>query len=436
MRAKIILEENELPENFININYYLKKFLGKLPDPPLNPETHKPVGAADLEAIFAKELIKQEATLKEVVGIPEEVRKKMSGYRPTPLFRAGSLEKILDTPAHIYYKYEGASPVGSHKMNTALVQAYYNRKQGIKTLITETGAGQWGSALSLACFYFGLKCLVFMVRISYDQKPYRKTVMNIYGAEVRPSPSATTEYGKLLLKDNKNHAGSLGIAISEALESVVKGREARYSLGSVLNHVLLHQTVIGQEAKKQMEKTGEYPDIIIGCCGGGSNFAGIAFPFLADGLKGERENTKFIAVEPESCPSLTHGAYRYDFGDSAQMTPLLKMKTLGSDFIPSPIHAGGLRYHGVAPQVAFLHEEGLIDSKTYGQPEVFKAAIIFARSEGIIPAPESAHAIKAAIDEAIRARDEGRKKVILFNLSGHGLLDLGGYEGYLAGHLK
>src|SRR3990167_9284640 len=328
--TKITLSESEIPEYYLNIAYYLKKYLGRLPDPPLHPGTKQPVGPQDLAPLFPMELIKQEVSLAEKIPIPEEVRELYKLYRPTPLIRARRLEKFLDTPAHIYYKYEGANPTGAHKLNTAIAQAYYNHKEGVKTLATETGAGQWGSALALAANFFGLKLVVFMVRVSFDQKPFRKTVMEMYGAEVFASPSNKTEFGKKILKTKPDHPGSLGIAISEALETVVKNKGYKYSLGTVLNHVLLHQTVVGLEAKKQMEKTGEYPDIIIGCCGGDSNFAGIAFPFLADGLKGERENTKFIAVEPESCPSLTHGAYRYDFGDSAQMTPLLKMKTLGS----------------------------------------------------------------------------------------------------------
>ena len=428
--TQFTLRESEIPEYYLNISYYLKKYLGKLPDPPLNPATKMPIGPQDLTAIFPMELIKQEVSLEEKVAIPEEVRELYKLYRPTPLIRAHRLEKFLDTPAHIYYKYEGVSPTGSHKLNTTLVQAYYNKKEGVKTLIAETGAGQFGSALSLACNLFGLKCQIFMVRISYDQKPYRKTVMQMYGADVTASPSIKTEFGKKILASNPNHTGSLGIAISEALETVVKTEGAKYSLGSVLNHVLLHQTVIGLEAKKQMEKAGEYPDVIIGCVGGGSNFAGIAFPFMADKLK-DKTNTRFVGVEPVSCPSLTKGKYQYDFGDTAQMTPLLKMKTLGSDFIPSPIHAGGLRYHGMAPQISFLHEEKLMEAIAYEQGPVFQAGVDFARSEGIIPAPESAHAIKATMDEAIIAKKEGKKKVILFNLSGHGLLDLNGYDKFL-----
>lgn len=432
--TKFTLTDSEIPENYLNISYYLKKYLGKLPDPPLNPVTKQPVGPQNLAGSFPMELIKQEVSLEEKIKIPDEVRELYKLYRPTPLIRAKRLEKLLNTPAHIYYKYEGVSPTGAHKLNTTLPQAYYNKKEGVKTLIAETGAGQFGSALSLACNFFGLKCQIYMVRISFNQKPYRKTVMQMYGADVNASPSKLTDFGRKILKVNPDHPGSLGIAISEALESVVKTKGAKYSLGSVLNHVLLHQTIVGLEAKNQMEKTGEYPDVVIGCVGGGSNFAGIAFPFLAENLKGKR-STRFIGVEPASCPSLTKGKYEYDFGDTAQMTPLLKMHTLGSDFVPSPIHAGGLRYHGMAPLISFLYNEKLIEAKSYDQKEIFQAGIEFVKAEGIIPAPESCHAIKSAIDEAIRAKHEGKKKVILFNLSGHGLLDLNGYEKFLQNKL-
>jgi tryptophan synthase beta chain len=428
--TQFTLSESEIPEYYLNIAYYLKKYLGKLPDPPLHPGTKQPVGPQDLAPLFPMELIKQEVSFEERIKIPDEVRELYKLYRPTPLIRAHRLEKFLDTPAHIYYKYEGASPTGAHKLNTAIAQAYYNHKEGVKTLATETGAGQWGSALSLAANFFGMKLIVFMVRVSFDQKPYRKTVMEMYGAEVLASPSDKTEFGKKILKEKPDHPGSLGIAISEALETVVKNKGYKYSLGSVLNHVLLHQTVVGLEAKRQMEKAREYPDIIIGCVGGGSNFAGLAFPFMVDKLRGRRK-TRYIGVEPASCPSLTKGEYRYDFGDTAQMTPLLKMKTLGSDFVPPPIHAGGLRYHGMAPLISFLHEEKLMEAVAYEQNEVFQAGVNFAKCEGIIPAPESSHAIKAVIDEAIKAKKEGKKKVILFNLSGHGLLDLNGYDKFL-----
>ncbi len=436
MDTKITLSEKEIPTDFLNLNYYLLKFLGKLPDPPLDPKTKKPVGPENLARIFSGNLIRQEVSLDKKIEIPEEVRKLYALYRPTPLFRAKRLEKFLDTPAHIYYKYEGASPVGSHKFNTALAQAYYNKIEGVNALITETGAGQWGSALSLACNFFGLKCRVFMVRISYDQKPYRRIVMQIFGADVHASPSRLTEFGKKILDLDPKHPGSLGIAISEALEEVIKSRgSAKYSLGSVLNHVLLHQTVIGQEIKKQMEKAGEKPDIIIGVCGGGSNFAGTAFPFIADSLK-NNDGMRFIGVEPKSCPSLTKGAYRYDFGDTAGMTPLLKMKTLGSGFVPSAIHAGGLRYHGMAPLVSFLYEQRLMEARAYDQLEIFQAGVDFSRCEGIIPAPESSHAIKAVFDEALICKQEGTRKTIVFNLSGHGLLDLKGFDDYLHHKLK
>lgn len=429
--TKITLSDSEIPRHYLNIAYYLKKYLGKLPDPPLNPATKKPAGPHDLAPIFPMELIKQEVSLEKKIAIPEEVRELYKLYRPTPLIRAKRLEKFLNTPAHIYYKYEGASPTGAHKLNTAIAQAYYNKKEGIKTLATETGAGQWGSALALATNFFGMKTIVFMVRVSFDQKPFRKTVMETYGAKVFASPSMETEFGKKILKENPDHPGSLGIAISEALETVIKNKGYKYALGSVLNHVLLHQTIIGLEAKKQMEKAGEYPDIVIGCVGGGSNFAGIAFPFMVDKLSGKKAKTRYIGVEPTSCPSLTKGEYRYDFGDTAKMTPLLKMKTLGCEYIPSPIHAGGLRYHGMAPQISFLYEQKLIEAVAYDQNPVFQAGVDFAKCEGIIPAPESSHAIKAAIDEAIIAKKEGKKKVILFNLSGHGLLDLNGYDKFL-----
>jgi len=425
-----MLEEKDIPTHFLNINYFLKKYLRKLPDPVLNPATMKPIKAEDLAVLFPMELIKQEVSLEKEIEIPEELRELYKLYRPSPLFRAKRLEKFLQTPAHIYYKYEGNNPSGSHKLNTALAQAYYNKKEGIKTLLTETGAGQWGSALSLACNYFNLNCEIFMVRVSFGQKPYRKILMEMFGGKVHASPSMDTEFGRKILKESPDSPGSLGIAISEELEVVLKSKDARYALGSVLNHVLLHQTIVGLEAKKQMEKAGEFPDIMIGCCGGGSNFAGLIFPFLADQLAGGKK-IRYIGVEPESCPSLTKGEYRYDFGDMSKKTPLLKMKTMGSDFMPSPIHAGGLRYHGIAPLLAFLQEEKLIEARAYGQLEIFKAALDFAKTEGIIPAPESAHAIKAAIYEAIKCKKEGVKRIIVFNLSGHGLLDLKGYDDYL-----
>lgn len=433
---KILLNENEIPTHFININYYLKKYLGKLPDPPLHPATKQVIKPEDLAALFPKALIKQEMSMEKQIEIPDEVREIYQLYRPTPLIRAKRLEKYLSTQAHIYFKNEGATLSGSHKINTALVQAYYNKKEGIKALTTETGAGQWGSALSMACSFFGLKCLVFMVRISYDQKPYRKFIMQIFGAKVYPSPSTETVFGRQFLAKNPNSPGSLGIAISEALEIAGLNKDTNYSLGSVLNHVLLHQTIVGQETRKQMEKGGEYPDILIGCVGGGSNFGGFAIPFLIDKISGKKPKLKAIGVESISCPKMTEGEYRYDFGDTAKKTPLLKMETLGSDFIPPPIHAGGLRYHANAPILSFLNQNKITEARAYGQKEVFEAAMVFAKTEGIIPAPESSHAIKAVIDEAIKCRKENKKKVILFNLSGHGLLDLQGYDDYLRGIFK
>jgi tryptophan synthase beta chain len=434
--TKILLNENEIPTHFLNINYYLKKYLGKLPDPPLHPATKEVISPNDLAGIFPKALIAQEMSLERQIAIPEEVREIYKLYRPTPLVRAKRLEQYLKTPAHIYFKNEGATLSGSHKINTALVQAYYNKKEGIKTLTTETGAGQWGSALSMACQFFGLKCLVFMVRVSYDQKPYRKFIMQIFGAKVLASPSTQTIFGRQVLAKNPNTPGSLGIAISEALEVASQSSDTNYSLGSVLNHVLLHQTIVGQEAKKQMEKAGEYPDILIGCVGGGSNFGGFATPFLIDKISGKKSKLKAIGVESSSCPKMTKGKYGYDFGDTAKKTPLLKMESLGSDFIPPPIHAGGLRYHGNAPILSFLNQEKITEARACSQGEVFKAALIFSQTEGIILAPESSHALKVVIDEAIKCREENKKKVILFNLSGHGLLDLKGYDDFLQGKLK
>lgn len=436
MQSKISLDKNEIPTHFVNINFYLKKYLGKLPDPPLHPGTMKPLEAKDLEPIFAKELIKQEMSLEEKIEIPDEVREIYKLYRPTPLMRARRLEKFLDTPANIYFKNEGATLSGSHKINTALVQAYYNKKEDVKNLTTETGAGQWGSALSVACNFFRLKCTVFMVRVSYDQKPYRKFLMQIFGAKVFASPSKETAFGKNVLAKHPDSSGSLGIAISEALEIAGKNKDTKYSLGSVLNHVLLHQTIIGQEAKKQMEIAGEYPDVVIGCVGGGSNFSGLAIPFLIDKISGVKPNLKAIGTESAACPKMTKGKYAYDFGDTAKKTPLLKMQTLGSDFVPPPVHAGGLRYHGNAPILSFLNEEKITEAHAYNQIDTFKAAVFFAKCEGIVPAPESSHAICAAIEEAKKAKEQGVKKVILFNLSGHGLLDLQGYDDFLRGKLK
>lgn len=430
------LQKSKIPTNYLNLPYYLNKYLGELPEPALDPKTRKPIGPEALSRLFPMELIRQEVSLEQYIPIPETIRDFYAMYRPSPLIRARRLEKALDTPAQIYFKYEGVSPVGSHKLNTAIAQAYYNKQEGVRLLTTETGAGQWGSALALACHYFGLECKVFMVKSSFAQKPYRKTVMRLYGAQVAASPSRETHAGKSFLAKDPDTTGSLGMAISEAIEVAATTDGAHYALGSVLNHVMLHQTVIGQEAMEQLTDAGVYPDIIIGCCGGGSNLAGISFPFLADKLSGKKKLLRVVAVEPTACPSLTKGTYRYDAGDSAGMTPLLKMYTVGSDFVPSPIHAGGLRYHGDSPLVSFLYYKKLIEAVAYGQKEVFDAAALFARSEGIIPAPESAHAIKQVIVEAKRAKDEGKKKVILFNLSGHGLLDLGAYEEYLEGRMK
>ncbi len=428
----INLEQKDSPTHYYNIVPDLPKPLS----PPLHPATKKPIGPDDLTAIFPMELIKQEVSAESQIEIPEEVQKAYQLYRPSPLIRAKKLEKELDTPAKIYYKYEGVSPTGSHKPNTAIAQAYYNRKEGIKKLTTETGAGQWGSALSFACNLFGLECSVYMVKASYDQKPYRRIMMNIFGADCVASPSDRTESGRKMLAKDPNTPGSLGMAISEAVEEAAKNEKTNYSLGSVLNHVLLHQTIIGLEAKKQLERAGDYPDIIIGCHGGGSNFAGISFPFLQDKLKNGKKNLRAIAVEPKSCPSLTEGRYDYDFGDTVGLTPLLLMFTLGHDFVPPPIHAGGLRYHGAAPIVSLLHKEKVIEAIAYDQLPVFEAAMRFAKNQGIIPAPESAHAIKAVFDEAEKCKQSGEKKTILFNLSGHGHFDMTAYQDFMAGKLN
>ncbi len=428
----IFLNQKEIPTHYYNI-------LPDLPtplDPPLHPATQKPISPEDLAPLFPMELIKQEMSQETFIEIPEPVREAYSLYRPSPLIRAENLEKFLKTPAKIYFKYEGASPVGSHKLNTALPQAFYNKQEGIKRLATETGAGQWGTALSFACNYFGLECDVYMVRVSFDQKPQRKTMMGIYGGNCVASPSMKTEVGRKILQDDPSNCGSLGIAISEAVEDAAKNADTHYALGSVLNHVMLHQTIIGQEAKKQMEIAGDYPDIVIGCHGGGSNFAGLAFPFLRDKMKGDKKDLRAIAVEPKSCATLTEGEYRYDSGDTAGLTPMMKMYTLGHDFMPAPIHAGGLRYHGASPIISKLLNEKIIEARAYEQKEVFEAAVLFAKHQGIVPAPESSHAIKAAIDEAEKCRQTGEGKVILFNLSGHGDFDMGSYEKFLAGSLE
>jgi tryptophan synthase beta chain len=426
--VKFLLHERDIPTHWINL---LPELPGA-PLPPLNPGTLEPAGPADLTPIFPMGLIEQEVSPAPEIEIPEQVRDAYKLWRPTPLFRAHRLERDLDTPAHIYYKYEGVSPAGSHKPNTAVVQAYENAQAGIRALATETGAGQWGSALAFACSLFGLECEVFMVGSSYDQKPYRRSMMETWGATVHRSPSTLTQAGR---DQQANPTGSLGIAISEAVEVAAQRDDTNYSLGSVLNHVLLHQTVIGQEAMAQMEMAGEAPDVVIGCVGGGSNFAGLAFPLLRNLLRGQG-GARFVAAEPAACPTLTRGAYRYDFGDTAGLTPLMAMYTLGHDFVPPPMHAGGLRYHGDAPMVCGLVRAGLIEPRAFRQNETFEAAVRFARCEGIIPGPEPAHAIRATIQEAEAAREAGEARVILFGLSGHGHFDLSAYDAYLAGRLE
>jgi tryptophan synthase beta chain len=424
------LTQNDIPREWYNV----AADLDEPPPPPLHPATQQPCKPEDLAPVFPMGLLAQEMSGDRWVKIPEEVLDILSLYRPTPLFRATKLEAALGTPAKIFYKYEGASPAGSHKLNTAIAQAYYNKIEGTKRIATETGAGQWGSALSMACKFMGIGCTVYMVKCSYFQKPYRKSLMHVYGAEVFASPSDQTEFGRKMLAQDPDCPGSLGIAISEALEDTVKHDDVKYSLGSVLNHVVLHQTVIGQEAKKQMQMAGEYPDVVIGCVGGGSNFGGIAMPFMADKIAGK--NVRAVAVEPKACPTLTTGAYKYDFGDTGQMTPLLKMHTLGADFVPPAIHAGGLRYHGMAPLVSLLVDKGLAEAVAVDQIDIFGAATLFTQTEGILPAPESAHAILQAINEAKQAKEEGKERVILFNLSGHGFLDLGAYDAYFEEKLK
>ena len=428
---KYLLGEEALPKQWYNI-------AADMPvpaTPVLNPHTKEPVTPEFLNVLFPMSLIEQEMSTERYIDIPEEVREIYKLWRPTPLLRARRLEKMLDTPAHIYYKDEGASITGSHKGNTAVAQAYYNKLDGTHALTTETGAGQWGAALAIACKFFDMNLEVFMVRASYEQKPYRKIIMQSYDAEVFASPSDQTEYGRAYLKEHPNSPGSLGIAISEAVEVAVKsGGQKKYGLGSVLNHVLLHQSVIGMECLKQMEMADEYPDVVIGCVGGGSNFAGIAFPFVQKNLT-EGRGTRLVAVEPKATPSLTKGPYAFDYADSAQMAPILKMFTLGHDFMPASIHAGGLRYHGMAPQICMLYDAGYLEAVAVAQPETFSAAIQFAQTEGIIPAPESAHAIRVAIDEALDAKQKGEKRVILFNLSGHGLLDLAAYDNYNQGKI-
>jgi tryptophan synthase beta chain len=428
--TKFLLDEKALPESWYNIVPDLPFELA----PPLNPATQEPVGPEAFEEIFPAGIIHQEVTVEPYVAIPEEVREIYALWRPTPLFRARRLEKALDTPAHIYYKYEGGSPAGSHKPNTAVPQAFYNKQEGVRRLTTETGAGQWGSSLAFACRQMDLECTVYMVRVSYGQKPYRRIMMETYGAAVHPSPTDLTQAGRNILEEDPDSPGSLGIAISEAVEDAATHAEAKYSLGSVLNHVLLHQTVIGQEALEQMELAGEYPDVVVGCVGGGSNFGGIAFPFIRENLSGGRD-TKILAVEPASCPTLTKGRYVYDFGDTAGTTPMMKMYTLGHTFVPSGIHAGGLRYHGDSPIVSALVHEGLVEARAYAQNPTFEAGVLFARTEGIVPAPEVTHAIKATVDLALETKEAGEERVILFNLCGHGHFDLSAYKQYLTGEL-
>lgn len=427
--TKIILPEDRLPQSWYNVQADMPTPLS----PALHPGTKQPLGPEDLAPLFPMGLIAQEVSTERYIEIPDEVRELYKLWRPSPLYRAHGLEKALDTPCRIYYKYEGVSPVGSHKLNSALPQVYYNKAEGITRLTTETGAGQWGTALALACKLFGLECMVYMVRVSYEQKPYRRMIMNVYGANCVPSPSDLTESGRSELAKHPDTPGTLAIAISEAVEDAMQRADTHYSLGSVLNHVCVHQSIIGQEVKLQMEMVDDYPDIVIGCCGGGSNFAGIAFPFIPDKLAGKK--VRLLGVEPAACPTLTRGVFAYDFGDVAGFTPMLKMCTLGHDFTPAGIHAGGLRYHGESPLVSQLYQDGLIEATSVMQTGVFEAAMLFSQSEGIVPAPESAHAIRTAIDEALKAKEEGVAKAIVFNLSGHGQLDLSAYDNYLSGQM-
>jgi tryptophan synthase beta chain len=432
MSKKVLLAEADLPDRWYNI-------LPDLPEPPspyLHPVTLQPMGPADLAPIFPEAIIAQEVSQERWIEIPDQVRDIYRIWRPSPLYRADRLEKALDTPAHIYFKYEGGSPAGSHKPNTAIAQAYYNAQEGVKRLTTETGAGQWGSALALAGSFFGLEVTVYMVRVSYEQKPYRRALMEAWGSTVYPSPSDRTNSGRSILDRDPDSPGSLGIAISEAVEDAATSDDSKYSLGSVVNHVLLHQTVIGLEAKRQMELAGEYPDVVVGCVGGGSNYAGLAYPFMADRLSGDRPATRFIAAEPAACPTLTRGTYAYDFGDTAGIGPVVMMHTLGHDFVPDPIHAGGLRYHGDAPSLCLLVKHGLVEPRAYAQNECFAEAIRFARCEGFLPAPEPSHALRAVAQEAAAAREAGTPRVILFGLCGHGHFDMSAYDAYLAGQLE
>ncbi len=425
-KTKILLDENDIPKKWYNIQADLKTPL----DPPLNPKTKKPIGPDDLKAIFPIGLIKQEVSRERYISIPDEIREIYRIWRPTPLYRARRLEKALKTPAKIYYKWEGVSPPGSHKPNSAVAQAYYNMKEGINRVVTETGAGQWGSALAFSARIFNLKCRVYMVKCSYEQKPYRKILMNLWGAEVFSSPTKLTNVGREVLKKDPNTSGSLGISISEAVEDAATHQDTNYALGSVLNHVVLHQSIIGLELKKQFELIDKYPDIICGCVGGGSNFSGTCFPFIRDKIIGKKPDLKVVSVEPLACPTLTKGEYRYDFGDSVGLTPLLKMHTLGHTFVPAAIHAGGLRYHGDSPLLCKLTKEGYMEAVAYYQNEIFEAALLFAQTEGFVVAPEAAHAVKAVIDFARMCKRNNEKKIIVFGNSGHGHFDLGAYDAY------
>jgi tryptophan synthase beta chain len=427
---KYLLPETEIPKTWYN----LMADLPSPPPPPLHPGTKQPIGPDDLAPLFPQSLIMQEVATEREIEIPEPVRQIYRQWRPAPLYRARNLEKVLDTPARIYYKYEGVSPAGSHKPNTAVAQAFFNHDAGIRKITTETGAGQWGSSLAFAGSLFGMEIQVFMVKVSYQQKPYRRALMETYGASCVASPSSETNVGREILARTPDNSGSLGIAISEAVEIAATNDDTKYALGSVLNHVLMHQTVVGKESMKQMEMADDYPDIIVGCTGGGSNFAGIVFPFLGEQLRGGTK-VDILAIEPAACPSLTKGKYAYDFGDTGHLTPLVKMHTLGSTFIPPSVHAGGLRYHGMAPMVSHIKDLGLIDARAYQQVEVFEAGVQFARAEGIVPAPEANHAVKGAIDEALKCKQEGRSRAILFNLCGHGHFDMQAYSDFFAGKL-
>jgi len=429
-QTKIVLSEKEIPQAWYNIQPDLPEPLA----PPLHPKTFKPLTPEDMAPIFPMELLKQEMSQERWIDIPDEVLDVYKLWRPTPLYRAHRLEKALKTPARIYYKNESVSPPGSHKPNTAVAQAYYNKKEGVRRIATETGAGQWGSALSFACNIFGLKCTVYMVKVSYHQKPYRRVLMETWGAEVHPSPTRLTNSGRSILEKDPECPGSLGIAISEAVEDAATHDDTKYSLGSVLNHVILHQTVVGLELKKQLKLAGEKPDILTGCIGGGSNFAGFSFPFVKDKMGGK--DIQIIACEPEACPTLTRGPYRYDFGDTARIAPVVKMYTLGHSFVPPPIHSGGLRYHGDAPLVCLLVKKGIVEARAYHQNPVFEAAVLFARTEGILPAPETAHCVKAAVDEAKKCKETGEKKCIVIAFSGHGHFDLAAYDAYLTKKLE